>query len=114
VIDTAGEGWLEDEWCGRAILAIGAVRMAPQEPCVRCTMVTRPQPGLGEDRDIFRTLARHHGGLFGVWTAVATPGLLTVGSEVSVERMTSDPFGAQIPLGQQRRGHDEPRPVDVG
>jgi hypothetical protein len=48
-------------------------------------MVTRPQPGIDEDRDIFRTLARHHRGRFGAWTAVTTPGAVRVGDEVTPE-----------------------------
>jgi hypothetical protein len=48
-------------------------------------MVTRPQPGLDPDRDIFRTLARHHRGHFGAWTAVTSGGTVRVGDEVRVE-----------------------------
>jgi len=85
VIETDGEGWVEDAWCGTSALRIGDVVLRPQEPCMRCTMVTRPQPGIGEDRDVFRTLARHHGGRFGAWTAVAVGGTVHVGDEVVVE-----------------------------
>ncbi|HZP28017.1 MAG TPA: hypothetical protein VFC99_03610, partial [Acidimicrobiia bacterium] len=56
----------------------------PREPCARCTMVTRPQPGLERDLDIYRTLSRHHGGTFGVWTQVHTPGTVRVGDPVVV------------------------------
>ena len=84
LVDVDGEGWLEDSWCGRTTIRIGAVDMQPQEPCVRCTMVTRPQPELTEDRDIFRTLARNHRGTFGAWTSVVTGGSIRVGDEVDV------------------------------
>jgi hypothetical protein len=40
-------------------------------------MVTRPQPGLARDLDVYRTLARHHGGNLGVWTAVRNVGTVT-------------------------------------
>lgn len=80
-----GDGWLEDGWCGRARLRMGDAILEPTQPCIRCTMPTRPQPGLDEDRDIFRTLARHHRGCFGAWTAVATGGTVRVGDEVEVE-----------------------------
>ena len=53
----------------------------PLERCNRCTMVTRAQPGLEADVDVFRTLARHHRGLFGVWCDVLTGGTLSVGEE---------------------------------
>jgi hypothetical protein len=85
VVDVDGEGWVEDAWCGRSTVRIGSVELQPQEPCMRCTMVTRPQPDVGEDRDIFRTLARNHGGHFGAWTAVTTGGAVSVGDEVRVE-----------------------------
>ena len=85
VVDVDGEGWMEDAWCGRSILRIGAVELRPLEPCIRCTMVTRPQPELDGDPDIFRTLARHHGGRLGAWTAVSTDGTIRVGDEVVVQ-----------------------------
>ena len=84
LLDVAADGWLEDAWCGRSTIRIGAVELHPQQLCVRCTMVTRPQPELTEDRDIFRTLARHHGGLFGAWTAVARGGTVRAGDDVEV------------------------------
>ena len=83
VIDVGGADWAEDDWCRRATLHIGDARLRPDQPCVRCTMVTRPQPGLAEDRDIFRTLARHHRGHFGAWTTVRVGGELRVGADVS-------------------------------
>ena len=48
LIDVAGKGWLEDEWVG-GTLSIGAVVLVPLQPCIRCTMVTRAQPGLEAD-----------------------------------------------------------------
>jgi uncharacterized protein len=85
VLDVPGDGWIDDAWCGQSILRIGTVRLRPQQPCMRCTMVTRAQPGLVEDRDIFRTLARHHSGHFGAWTAVAAGGTVRLGDEASLE-----------------------------
>ena len=68
----------------RATLRIGDVELVPQQPCIRCTMVTRPQPGLDRDLDIYRTLARDHAGTFGVWTAVAVGGTIAEGDRVHV------------------------------
>jgi uncharacterized protein YcbX len=82
LIDVEGDGWVEDSWVGRRI-QIGAVTLIPTQPCVRCTMVTRPQPGLDADIEMFRTLARHHGGLFGVWSDVVTPGRMSVGDRAA-------------------------------
>jgi uncharacterized protein len=84
VIDVRGDGWAEDEWCGRCTLHVGTAQLRPEQSCIRCTMVTRPQPGLPEDRDIFRTLARHHHGLFGVWTTVRMGGTVRAGTDVRV------------------------------
>jgi uncharacterized protein YcbX len=83
LIDVEGKGWLEDEWVGRT-LSIGAVALMPLQPSIRCTMVTRAQPGLEADADVFRTLARHHRGLFGVWCDVLTGCTLSVGQEAIV------------------------------
>jgi MOSC domain-containing protein len=83
VIDVEQDGWVEDAWCGRTV-RIGAAVLQPAAPCERCTMVTRPQPGLDRDLDIFKALARHHGATFGVWTGVQTPGIVRVGDEVTL------------------------------
>jgi uncharacterized protein len=83
LIDLDGEGWIEDSWVGQQVQA-GAVTVIPTEPCIRCTMVTRTQPGLDADVEIFRTLARHHDGRFGVWSEVLTPGHLSIGDRASI------------------------------
>ena len=75
LLDASGDGWLEDGWCGR-VLRIGDVELVPQQPCIRCTMVTRAQPGLDRDLDVYRTLARHHDASLGVWTTVRTVGTI--------------------------------------
>jgi len=85
VIDVAGDGWVEDGWCGTSTVRIVGAELEPQQPCVRCTMVTRAQPHLEEDRDIFRTLARNHGGHFGAWTTITTSGTIHVDAPVTVE-----------------------------
>jgi uncharacterized protein YcbX len=84
LVDVEDDGWVEDGWVGQVVQA-GSASLLPLEGCVRCTMVTREQPGgLDEDRDVFRTLARHHGARFGVWCDVAVSGTLSLGGEVSV------------------------------
>jgi hypothetical protein len=84
LVDTDRGGWYEDDWSGRTV-RIGDVELVPQQPCVRCTMVTRAQPGLERDIDVYRAVARHHDGNLGVWTAVQTPGTIRVGDAVVVE-----------------------------
>jgi uncharacterized protein YcbX len=83
VVDVDDDGWVEDAWCGRTV-RIGTATVQPAVPCERCTMVTRPQPGLDRDLDVFKGLARHHGGTFGVWTTVQTPGAVRVGDEATL------------------------------
>lgn len=84
-VETELEGWVEDEWCG-ATVRIDDVELLPRQPCGRCTMVTRAQPGLARDLDIYKTVARHHDGNLGVWTAVGTGGAVRAGAEVDVVR----------------------------
>ncbi|MEY2445300.1 MAG: uncharacterized protein QOE00_1880 [Ilumatobacteraceae bacterium] len=83
LIDADGDEWLEDTWCGFEV-HIGSAVVVPRQGCVRCTMVTRPQPELVRDLEIYKTLARHHGGTFGVWTQVNTPGDVHVNDAVTV------------------------------
>ncbi len=83
LVDVDGEGWVEDGWCGQTV-RVGDVEVVPQAPCVRCTMVTRAQPALDRDLEIYKTVARHHAGNFGVWTAVQAPGTLRTGDPVAV------------------------------
>jgi len=83
VIDADGSDWLEDSWAGRS-LRIGDVVVGVRRPCERCTMVTRPQPGLDRDLDMYRVLARHHHGTLGMWSDVQTPGTIAVGETVEL------------------------------
>lgn len=83
LVDTAADGWAEDAWIGQTVRA-GSSGLTPLEGCIRCTMVTREQPGIPADRDVFRTLARHHGARFGVWCEVTAPGSLALGDDVAV------------------------------
>lgn len=83
LIDVDEEGWMEDGWCRRA-LRVADVVIAPRVPCARCTIVTRPQPGLPRDLDVYRTLSRLHEGNLGVWSRVTRPGTVRVGDPVEV------------------------------
>jgi hypothetical protein len=87
LLDLEGEGWIEDSWVGQPV-QVGAVTLRPTQPCIRCTMVTRSQPGLVADVEVFRTLARHHDGHFGVWSEVLTPGSLSAGDRASAGAST--------------------------
>ena len=83
LLDGGGDGWTEDGWIGREV-AVGAVRLRVEKPCTRCTMITRPQPGLDADVDMFRAVARHHAAAFGVLARVVTPGTVRLGDVARV------------------------------
>jgi hypothetical protein len=83
LIDVDGDTWVEDAWCERAV-RVGDAELAPFLACTRCTMVTRPQPGLERDLDVYRALRHHHGGTLGVWANVVTPGTVRVGDRFEV------------------------------
>lgn len=89
LIDADGDDWLEDHWCGFT-LNIGSAAVVPRQGCIRCTMVTRPQPELVRDLAIYQTLARHHRGTLGVWTQVNTPGDVHVDDAVTVAPKEAD------------------------
>jgi uncharacterized protein YcbX len=81
LIDVDGDGWIEDMWCNRDV-ALGGATVSVERPCDRCTIVTRAQPGLQRDVEIFKALAKHHASFLGVWCAVARPGTISVGDQV--------------------------------
>jgi len=83
LIDVDGEDWVEDAWADRC-LEVGAARLVPRRRCVRCTMVSRAQPGLERDVNIYKTLHRTHGGDAGMWTQVTAPGSIAEGDVVQV------------------------------
>ena len=78
LLEGGGDGWTEDGWLGRE-LAVGGARLRAEQPCTRCTMITRPQPGLDADVDVFRAVARNHGAALGVLARVVAPGTVSVG-----------------------------------
>lgn len=84
LIDVPGDDWLEDGWQGRVVGVGRDTRLTVARPASRCTMITRPQPGLARDLDMFRTLAKQHGATFGMWAGVKSPGTVRVGDTVRV------------------------------
>lgn len=83
LIEADGETWLEDDWVGQP-LRLGEATLLPTQACVRCTMVTRAQPGLLADVEVYRTLARHHRGHFGIWCDVQEAATVSVGVRASL------------------------------
>jgi uncharacterized protein YcbX len=83
LIQLDGDGWLEDAWADRR-LSIGSAQLIPRRRCIRCTMVSRAQPGLDRDVNIYKTLHRTHGGEAGMWTEISRPGAVSQGDAVGV------------------------------
>jgi uncharacterized protein YcbX len=82
VVAAEGEPFLEDDWVDRTV-AMGPAQLDVRKCCTRCVMVTRPQPGLAEDRSRLRRLGRREGKL-GVYLRVATAGQVREGDEVGL------------------------------
>jgi uncharacterized protein YcbX len=90
VIETDGDGFVENEWTGRK-LTVGAVSMTVLVPTPRCVMTTLHQGEDSADREVLRTIAQHNTvdigiGVFpclGVYAASAA-GQIRVGDTVTV------------------------------
>ncbi len=80
VLETEGEGFVEDAWEG-ADLLVGEVvlRLGPGMP--RCVMVDQPQVGVRADVPVLTALGRAHDVLLGLQTQVVRPGVIAVGDE---------------------------------
>jgi uncharacterized protein YcbX len=92
VLDTPGDGFVENDWVGKA-LCIGRVRITVLKLTARCVMPTLAQLGLPLDRRNLQAIAQHNrrvvppGGALpcaGVYAAVDGDGLLRVGSRLQV------------------------------
>jgi len=65
-------------------VAIGSARLDVVKRIDRCVVVTRAQPGIERDLDVFRRLAREHETCIGVAAMVAAPGTIAVGDELRI------------------------------
>lgn len=82
LVEVDGDEWIEDTWVDRA-LRLGSIVVTPRSRCERCTMVTRAQPDLAKDVEIFKTLARTHGSHAGMWSSIETTGSVAEGDTIS-------------------------------
>ena len=94
VVETDGDGWVENDWCGRTA-TIGGARLTITLPTPRCVMTTLAQPGLPSDRAVLQTLADGNRVAFGdfgevaclgVYAEVEEPGPIAVGDPVVLDR----------------------------
>ena len=106
-VTTGTMGWLDDEhgagagdprryrpnlviagddeaaWIG-GTLRIGDLVLDVRKATERCVIVTRPQPGLPEDRALLRHLARTRATCVGVYLQPVADGVLAVGERVTL------------------------------
>jgi len=80
VLETEGEGFVEDAWEG-ADLLIGqaTLRLGPGMP--RCVMVDQPQAGVRADAPVLTALGQAHDVLLGLQAEVLRAGVIAVGDE---------------------------------
>ena len=100
VVQTSGDGFVENEWPGRTV-RIGDAVVAPSIPTMRCAMTTLAQDGLPRDIGVLQTIARNNRieipnlgswACAGVYADVREPGTVRVGDEVVVgEPVTKRP-----------------------
>lgn len=87
VLETEGDGFLEDGWAGLD-LALGpavVLRVGPGMP--RCVMVDQDHRDVGPGAPLLRTLGREHDLLLGAKAEVVTGGTLRLGDEVNLRHL---------------------------
>lgn len=83
VVEGPDEPFAEDAWCG-STLTVGGVRLAAQQPTVRCAMPLRGQPGLQRQPRLFDALSALHNNHLGTYLDIVEPGEIRVGDEVAI------------------------------
>ena len=73
----------ETAWVGGE-LSVGSARLQVTMPTIRCVVPTRPQADVELDRSITRQLAERTNRFLGVYADVSTPGVVSVGDDVTV------------------------------
>ncbi|HTE49709.1 MAG TPA: MOSC N-terminal beta barrel domain-containing protein [Kofleriaceae bacterium] len=98
LVDSEETGFVENGWCGGALRAgdlVGRVEI----PTVRCSMVTREQPGLGADPSVLKALVDHTRRCAGVYARVEQAGAVRVGDAVELEPATPTRVGGWMRSG---------------
>lgn len=92
ILGTGENGFVENDWIGRALEIGKDLRLRVSLPDPRCVMTTLAQDDLPKDTEILRTLVRHNridvaGGLYpcaGVYATVESPGTIREGDSVAL------------------------------
>lgn len=89
-IDTGdADGYVEDAWMNRTV-TLGTASVSVEMLTIRCVMPSRVQPeldgrpALPRDKATSRTITAEHGSNLGVYCAIASPGRVSIGDEVTV------------------------------
>lgn len=92
IVDTKGDGFVENNWVSRELSIGDEVRIRVVMPDSRCVMTTLAQDDLPKDTDILRTLARYNrlnvgdAGQFpcaGVYAVVEAPGIVRLHDQLA-------------------------------
>jgi uncharacterized protein YcbX len=82
VLETEGEGLVEDGWVGTRIALGDELVVEIVRPMPRCVMVDLAQAGLAADGRLLRTVTDLNQACLGVLATVVRPGTVSVGDEV--------------------------------
>jgi uncharacterized protein len=79
LIEADGDDFVEDEWTE---LTIGDVVLEVYKRATRCAMTARSQPGLDDDLEVPRALARSRKAKLGIYARVKVAGTVAAGADV--------------------------------
>jgi uncharacterized protein YcbX len=79
LIDVDGVDFPEEQWAG---IRIGDVELEIYKRATRCTITARSQPGLLDDLEVPRALARNRKAKLGVYARVRVAGTIDAGADV--------------------------------
>jgi uncharacterized protein YcbX len=80
LIEVDGDEFVEDEWTS---VTIGDVVLEVYKRTTRCAITARAQPGLDDDLEVPRSLARNRSAKLGVYARVRTAGTIAPGDGVT-------------------------------
>lgn len=73
-----GGEFIEPSWLSQA-LQLGPATLQATEETKRCGFTLIAQPGFGEEPEVLRNVVRHNRRFFGIYCAVTTPGMISIG-----------------------------------